>query len=248
MVENMNNEAFLIKETNGEARMKNISPISLPHFHGLTIKDPNTFMFEYFVVCRTYGNAFDDQRLKLFLSTLKDATLCWFIGLPGDNITTWTQMKQAFNGEYMDYCRSKETKEEIFRITLVLDESLEDYKERFQLSYKRARCTLDPKSPKLVLLQGIRKDILETLNMLPRDISISYPMMTLKLCSIITLGMLERRVGLVKAWPISLLLQHPSRMRLGTCWRTLKVKCYIPLLCKWMPCKSRGNKRKQREP
>ena len=39
-------------------------------------------------------------------------------------------------------------------MTIGNDESLEDYKERFQLSYKRARCTLDPKSLKLVLLRG----------------------------------------------------------------------------------------------
>ena len=48
------------------------------------------------------------------------------------------------------------------------DESLEDYEERFQLSYKRARCTLDPESLKLVLLRGIPKDLLDTLHLLAR--------------------------------------------------------------------------------
>lgn len=51
-------------------------------------------------------------------------------------------------------------------MTIGHDESLEDYEERFQLSYKRARCTLDPKSLKLVLLRGVREDILDTLHML----------------------------------------------------------------------------------
>jgi len=60
-------------------------------------------------------------------------------------------MQQAFNKKYRDYCRSKEMKGEIFRMTMESDESLEDYEERFQLSYKRARCTLDPESLKLVL-------------------------------------------------------------------------------------------------
>ena len=68
----------------------------------------------------------------------------------------------------MDYCRSKDTKYEIFRMTIGHDESLEDYEERFQLSYKRARCTLDPESLKLVLLRGVREDILDTLHMLSR--------------------------------------------------------------------------------
>ena len=53
-------------------------------------------------------------------------------------------------------------------MTMGCDESLEDYEERFQLSYKRARCTLDPKSLNLVLLRGIPEDLLETLHLLAR--------------------------------------------------------------------------------
>lgn len=69
---------------------------------------------------------------------------------------------------YRDYCRSKDTKEEIFIMTLGHDETLEDYEERFKLSYKRTRCTFDPESLKLVLRRGIREDLLETLNMFSR--------------------------------------------------------------------------------
>lgn len=78
------------------------------------------------------------------------------MGLPGENITTWAQMQQSFNDKYRDYYRSKDTKEGIFRITFGRDESLENYEERFQLIYKRARCTLGPESLKLVVLKGIR--------------------------------------------------------------------------------------------
>ena len=46
------------------------------------------------------------------------------------------------------------------------DESLEDYEEIFQLNYRRANCTLDPESFKLVLIRGIREYVMETLNML----------------------------------------------------------------------------------
>ena len=74
-------------------------------------------------------------------------------------------MQQAFNNKYRDYCRSKDTKEKIFRMPMGQDESLEDYEERFQLSYKRARCTLDPESLKLVLLR-VRGDLLDTLQMI----------------------------------------------------------------------------------
>lgn len=41
---------FPIRETNGESKMKNINPYVLLHFNGLTIKDPDTFMFEFVVV------------------------------------------------------------------------------------------------------------------------------------------------------------------------------------------------------
>ena len=77
-------------------------------------------------------------------------------------------MQQPFNAKYQDYYRSKETKGEIFRMTMENDESLEDYKERFQLSYKWARCTLDPESLKLVLLRGVPEDLLDSLHLLAR--------------------------------------------------------------------------------
>ena len=51
-------------------------------------------------------------------------------------------------------------------MTLGHDESLEDYEERFQLSYKRSRCTLDLESLKLVFLRGVREDILDSINLL----------------------------------------------------------------------------------
>jgi len=41
---------FPIRQTNGDARMKNISPYSLPHFHGLTSEDLDNFLFEFFVI------------------------------------------------------------------------------------------------------------------------------------------------------------------------------------------------------
>lgn len=76
MDENRNDDVFPIRETNGDYRMKNIIPIALPHLHGLTSEDPDTFMFEFVVVCRNYDYTSYEQELNLFPSTLKDATLC----------------------------------------------------------------------------------------------------------------------------------------------------------------------------
>lgn len=58
MAKNRQTEFFLIQETNVEAMMKNISPTTFPHFHGLGSKNPNTFMFKFFVVFRTYDYIF----------------------------------------------------------------------------------------------------------------------------------------------------------------------------------------------
>ena len=63
--------AFPTRETNGDTNMKNISPFALPHFHGLTIEDPNTFLFEFVVICWTYDYIDDEKKLKLFPSTLR---------------------------------------------------------------------------------------------------------------------------------------------------------------------------------
>ena len=52
--------AFPIRETNGDTKMKNISLSALPHFHGLTTKDPDTFLFEFFVLFQTYDYAEDE--------------------------------------------------------------------------------------------------------------------------------------------------------------------------------------------
>lgn len=51
---------FPIRETNGDTKMKNISPSALPHFHGLTSEDLDTFLFEFVVLCRTYDYAEDE--------------------------------------------------------------------------------------------------------------------------------------------------------------------------------------------
>ena len=96
---------FPNRETNGDTKMKNISPCTLPHFHGLTTEDPDTFLFEFVVICQTYDYTNAEKKLKWFLSNLKDATLRWFMGLPEDSITNWAQMQQAFNNKYRDYCR-----------------------------------------------------------------------------------------------------------------------------------------------
>lgn len=54
--------------------MKNISPTVLPTFRGLSLEDPDQFLFEFKLLCRTYDYEHDNQKLKLFPSTLKEET------------------------------------------------------------------------------------------------------------------------------------------------------------------------------
>jgi hypothetical protein len=158
---------FPIQESNVEIKMKNINPSALPHFHGLVYGDPDTFSFEFAVICRIYHYTIYEHKLKIFPSTLKDSSLRWFKSMEGNSITTWDEMKNTFSEKYREYCRERNTTDDIFRMTQGSDESLEYFEERFHLIYKRAQnCTLDEDAVKLVLLRGVREDLMETLNLL----------------------------------------------------------------------------------
>ena len=87
--------------------MKNINPSILPTFHGMSIEDPDAFLFELDILCKSYNYTSDAQKLKLFSATLKDAALRWFMGLGEYTIRTWDQMKSTLLKKYQDYCKSK---------------------------------------------------------------------------------------------------------------------------------------------
>jgi hypothetical protein len=93
--------------------MKNTPPSFLPNFNEMESEEPNMFLFEFDVLCRSYDYVSDAQKLKLFLATLKNAVLHWFMRLNGNNIGTWVEMKKAFLGNYQDYCKDRDWKEEI---------------------------------------------------------------------------------------------------------------------------------------
>jgi hypothetical protein len=85
------------------APMKNIPLLALPNFHGLSTEDPNGFLFEFDILCRSYDHTTAAQNLKLFPATLKGNALIWFMSLGGENISTWVQMRQLFLNKYQDY-------------------------------------------------------------------------------------------------------------------------------------------------
>ena len=72
---------FPILDLAQNTNMKNINRSIFPTFHGMSTKDPNAFLFEFDILCRSYNCINDAQKLKLFPATLKDVSLRWFLGL-----------------------------------------------------------------------------------------------------------------------------------------------------------------------
>ena len=111
--------------------MKNIPPSSLPTFYGKNNEDPDTFMFKFDILCRSYNYLQDAHKLKLFPATLEDSALRWFMGLGESTIRTWDDMKTSFLRKYQEYYKPKDSQYDIFKIQKLEDEILEDYLERF---------------------------------------------------------------------------------------------------------------------
>ena len=79
-------------------------------------------------------------------------------------------MKQTFLEKYRDYGKTKDMRDEIFRMLQGENEFLEDYEQRFQLNYKRDNnYTLYEESLKLVLPQGVSEGQMEILNLLANE-------------------------------------------------------------------------------
>jgi hypothetical protein len=157
----------------GIAPMKNILLSALPNFHGLSSEDPDEFLFEFDILCRSYDYTSNAHKLKLFPATLKGNALRWFMSLGEHVITSWDQMKQKFLNKYQDYCRTREKKEELFKMMQKEDENLEDFVERLQYNLQRSsHPNVSKDILKTILLKGVRDDSLDMLNMLGKgDIS-----------------------------------------------------------------------------
>ena len=61
------------------------------------------------------------------------------MSLVGETIATWDQMKHVFLGKYQEYCRTKDKREELFKMVQKDDESLEDFVERIMYNVQEVR-------------------------------------------------------------------------------------------------------------
>jgi hypothetical protein len=146
--------------------MKNIPLSSLPTFGGMSNEDPDLFLFEFDILCRGYNYSEDDQKLKLFPTTMKYSTLRWFMSLGENTIISWDQMKDTFLRKYQDYCKDN-AKNDIFKMQQIEHESLEEYLERILYNYPKSKLfTTDPDVVRTIFLKGIRDDCIEVLNLL----------------------------------------------------------------------------------
>jgi hypothetical protein len=82
-------------------------------------------------------------------------------------------MKQAFLNKYQEYCRARDRKEELFKMSQREDESLENSMEILEYNVQRSgHPDLDPDILKTIMLRGIRDEHLDILNLLGKgDIS-----------------------------------------------------------------------------
>jgi hypothetical protein len=78
---------FPVHNTNGKSQMKNIITYVFPNLHGLSSEDPDTFLFEFDMLCHSYDYSSDAKKLKLFPTTLKDASLHFFVELGRNEIS-----------------------------------------------------------------------------------------------------------------------------------------------------------------
>jgi hypothetical protein len=158
---------FPILDTTQNVNMKNIPLSSLPTFYGKRSEDLDTFLFDFGILCRSYNYLQDAQKLKLFPTTLKDSALRWFMGLGESSIRSWEDMKAIFLKKCQDYCKSKDSRIDIFKIQQLEDESLEDYMEQFSyISQKSKYHDLPDEAVRTLFLKGISEEYIEILNLM----------------------------------------------------------------------------------
>ena len=57
------------------ANLKNLPPNALLNFYGLATEDPDTFLFEFGILCHCFDYNNDAHKINLFLATLKESSL-----------------------------------------------------------------------------------------------------------------------------------------------------------------------------
>lgn len=91
---------FPVIDQHDNNKLKNIPASVLPKFYGLVTEDPDTFLFKFDILHRSYDYTIDAHRLKLFVATLKEGALRWFMSLGRDAVDSWEAMQTKFLEKY----------------------------------------------------------------------------------------------------------------------------------------------------
>jgi hypothetical protein len=87
----------------------------------------------------------DAHKLNIFPATLKDVSLCQFMGLGRDNICTWDQITKKFIEEYQDYYKDKERREVLFQSLFLRLKSIGSRNLKVSKRIKRGKINLQEK-------------------------------------------------------------------------------------------------------
>jgi hypothetical protein len=89
------------------------------------------------------------------------------MGLGVSSIRSWEAMKDIFLKKYQDYCKTKESCNDIFKMQQLEDETLKYYIEIFgYISQKSKYHDLPEDAIRDLFLKGISEEYLEMLNMM----------------------------------------------------------------------------------
>ena len=62
---------FPIQDIDGSVHMKKIPPSFLPKFYGIRLEDPETFLFEFEIVYRSYGYLLKTQKTEIVFDNIE---------------------------------------------------------------------------------------------------------------------------------------------------------------------------------
>jgi hypothetical protein len=89
------------------------------------------------------------------------------MGLGESSVRSWEAMKDIFLKKYQDYCKTKDSHNDIFKIQQLEDDTLEDYMERFgYISHKSKYHDLLEDAIADLFLKGISEEYLDMLNLM----------------------------------------------------------------------------------
>jgi len=107
----------------------------LPTFNGLAGEDPHTHLKEFLMVyigMKLNGVDKEQVKLKAFPFSLKEVAKAWLFSILPGSIGTWIAMKKIFLEKYFPASRVANIRKEICGIQQSHEETLSEYRERFE--------------------------------------------------------------------------------------------------------------------